>query len=201
MKTIRQRAALTAEREVAQAIRLFAIAALLAVAACGSPDQQFVTPARTLSAGVQQAGVGDAVLDLKITEPLPNIVGRADLFGRTRDAGRTIIRYMGERDGVAYFSRQNVTIQSSDTTMSRTPMYIPNIQSTTVSGNVGMVPVSGTATTVGTGTYIPPSPSQNMVLGNGQMLLSAPIGGDLRVEGRTITVLKATGGLVEYSVR
>jgi hypothetical protein len=186
---------------VTQAMRLFAGAAVLAVSACGSPDRQFVTPSRALSAGPQEAGVGDAVLDLKITEPLPNIVGRADVFGRTRDAGRVTIRYLGERGGVAYFSRQNVTVQSADTTMSRSPMYVPNIQSTTVSGNVGMVPVSGTTTTVGTGTYIPPSPSQNMVLDNGQMLLSAPVGGDLRVEGRTITVLKATGGLVEYSVR
>ncbi len=88
-----------------QAMRLFAIAAVLAVSACGSPDRQFVAPVRALSAGPQQAGVGDAVLDLKLTEPLPNIVGWADVFGPTRDAGRITIRYLGERGGVAYFSR------------------------------------------------------------------------------------------------
>jgi hypothetical protein len=172
------------------------------VGACGSTDRQFVTDARPVATGqTRQAGVGDTVLDLKITEPLPNAFGKADIFGRTRDAGRVIVRYMGDRNGVAYFSRQNVTIQSSDTTMSRTGMYVPNFQQTTVTGNVGTIPVSATGTTVGTGTYIPPSPSQNMVLDNGQLLLSAPIGGALLVEGRTITVLKATGGLVEFSVQ
>jgi hypothetical protein len=174
----------------------------LALSACGSTDKQFVTDARPNAAGqAKQAGVGDTVLDLKITEPLPNAFGKADIFGRTRDAGRVIVRYVGERNGVAYFSRQNVTIQSSDTTMSRTGMYVPNVQQTTMTGNVGTVPVSATGTTVGTGTYIPPSPSQNMVLDNGQMVLSAPVGGELLVEGRTITVLKATGGFVEFSVR
>jgi hypothetical protein len=39
-----------------------------------------------------------------------------------------------------------------------------------------------------------------MVLGNGQMVVSAPIGGELLVEGRTVTVLKATSGMVAFSV-
>jgi hypothetical protein len=144
--------------------------------------------------------VGDAVLDLKITEPLPNVFGKADIFGRTRAAGRVIVRYLGERGGMAFFSRQDITIQSSDTTMSRTGMYVPNVQQTTVTGNVGTIPVSATGTTVGTGEYTPPLPSQNMVLGNGQMVVSAPIGGELLVEGRAITVLRATSGMVEFSV-
>src|SRR5690348_4924459 len=93
-----------------------------ALGACGSTDKQFVTPARALAEGTHQAGVGDAVLDLKITEPLPNVFGKADIFGRTRDAGRVIVRYAGERDGTAFFARQNITINSTDTTMSRTPM-------------------------------------------------------------------------------
>jgi hypothetical protein len=101
---------------------------------------------------------------------------------------------------MAFFSRQDITIQSSDTTMSRTGMYVPNVQQTTVTGNVGTIPVSATGTTVGTGEYTPPLPSQNMVLGNGQMVVSAPIGGELLVEGRAITVLRATSGMVEFSV-
>jgi hypothetical protein len=178
------------------------VAFCLTLSACGSTDRQFVTDAQPISAGQsKQAGVGDTVLDLKITEPLPNAFGKADVFGRTRDAGRVIVRYLGERNGVAYFSRQNVTIQSNDTTMSRTGMYVPNVQQTTMTGNVGTIPVSATGTTVGSGTYIPPSPSQSLVLDDGRMALSAPIGGELLVEGRTITVLRATGALVVFSVR
>jgi hypothetical protein len=126
----------------------------LALAACGSTDRQFVTDARPSTAGqVKQVGVGDTVLDLKITEPLPNAFGKADVFGRTRAAGRVIVRYLGERGEMAFFSRQDVTIQSSDTIMSRTGMYVPNVQQTAMAGSVGTIPVSATATTVGTGTY------------------------------------------------
>lgn len=143
--------------------RLLPVVLCLALAACGSTDRQFVTDARSTPTGqATQANVGDAVLALKITEPLPNVFGKADMFGRTRDVGQVIVRYMGERNSVAYFSRQNIAIQS---------------------------------------TNAPPTSRQNMVRGNGQIVLSAPVGGELLIEGRTLTVLSATGGQVVFSVR
>jgi hypothetical protein len=37
-------------------------------------------------------------------------------------------------------------------------MFVPNYQTSTLTGNVEVIPVSATQTTVGT-TYIPPAPS------------------------------------------
>ena len=43
--------------------------------------------------GDRYASVGDIVLRVQNTEALPNMFGRADLFGRTRDRGFTEVRY------------------------------------------------------------------------------------------------------------
>src|SRR5262249_14354434 len=99
-------------------------------------------------------------MDIKRTESLPNIAGKADLFGRTRETGRVTVRFVGIEDNQAIFLRQDVVIQNNETTMSRSPMVMPTYQNTTLSGNVGVVPVSGTATTTGL-TYLPPQPSSS----------------------------------------
>jgi hypothetical protein len=168
-------------------------------AACGQIEQQS-TLARPLVPGkAYVAGVGDTVMDLKQTQSLPNVVGKADVFGRTRDAGRVVVRFVGLEGNQALFVRQDVVIQSNETTMSRTPMFVPSYQTSTLTGNVGVVPVSATQTTVGT-TYIPPAPSSSYPLQAGQIQVSAPIGGSLLVEGRRITVLRSVEGGIEYSV-
>lgn len=132
-----------------------------ALAGCGSIEQQSNLAKPAVQGRAYTAGVGDTVMDLKQTESLPNIGGKADIFGRTRDAGRVIVRFVGLEGNQAIFVRQNVVIQSNDTTMSRTPMFLPNYQTSTLTGNVGMIPVSATQTTVGTPTYIPASPSSS----------------------------------------
>jgi hypothetical protein len=78
-------------------------------------------------------------------------------------------------------------------------MFVPNYQTSALTGNVGVVPVSATQTTVGT-TYIPPAPSSSYPLQAGQIQISAPIGGSLLVEGRRIAVLRQVEGGIEYSV-
>ena len=114
----------------------------LAAASC-SPIEQQATVARPAVVGRPYiAGVGDTVLDLKQTQSLPNIMGKADIFGRTRDAGRVIVRFVGVEGNQAVFVRQDVVIQSNETTMSRDPTLLPNYQISTVSGTVGTVPVS-----------------------------------------------------------
>src|SRR5260370_34153929 len=116
----------------------------LAAAACGPIDQQ-ATLARPAVAGrAYVAGVGDTVLDLKQTQSLPNVVGRADIFGRTRDAGRVIVRFVGLEGNQAVFDRQDVVIQSNETTMTQTPSLLPHYQPSTVGGTVGTMPASAT---------------------------------------------------------
>jgi hypothetical protein len=130
---------------------------------------------------------------------LPNVVGKADIFGRTRDAGRVIVRFVGLEGNQAIFVRQDVVIQSNETTMSRSPMVLPTYQTSNLSGNVGVIPVSATQTTVGT-TYVPPGPSSSYPIQAGQIQLTAPIGGSVLVEGQRIRVLRAIEGGIEYSV-
>jgi hypothetical protein len=43
----------------------------------------------------QVAGIGDTVMDLRKTASLPNVAGKADIFGRTRDTGRVMVRFVG----------------------------------------------------------------------------------------------------------
>jgi hypothetical protein len=174
-------------------------AVALTVAAC-SPIEHQSNVVRPASLGKPYvAGIGDTVLDVRQTQSLPNVVGRADVFGRTRDAGRITVRLIGVEGNQAIFVRQDVAIQSNETTMSRTPLILPTSETTTMSGTVGRVPVYGTATTTGT-TYIPPTPSTSYPVQAGQVQLVAPIGGSLLVEGRRVNVLRVVDGGIEYSV-
>jgi len=183
-----------------RALALVVVGLALAAAAC-SPIEQQATLARPAVAGrAYIAGVGDTVLDLKQTQSLPNVAGKADIFGRTRDAGRVIVRFVGLDGNQAIFPRQDVVIQSNETTMSQTPLVLPNYQISTVTGNVGTIPVSATQTTVGTPTYIPPSPSSSYPMQAGEVQLAAPIGGSVLIEGQRLRVLRTVDGGIEYAV-
>ncbi len=179
---------------------LVVAAGALAAASC-SPIEQQASVARPAVAGrAYVAGAGDTVLDLRQTQSLPDITGKADIFGRTRDAGRVIVRFVGLEGNQALFVRQDVVIQSNETTMSQTPVLLPDYQVSTVSGSVGTIPVSATRTTVGTPVYVPPSPSSSYPIQAGQVQLAAPIGGSVLVEGQRLRVLRMVEGGIEYSV-
>src|SRR5580698_10416130 len=159
-------------------LALVAVGLALATTAC-SPIEQQATMAKPAVAGrAYVAGVGDTVMDLKQTQSLPNIIGKADIFGRTRDAGRVIVRFVGLEGNQAVFVRQDVVIQSNETTTTRDPTLLPNYQISAVSGTVGMVPVSAGRATLGT-AYIPPSPSSSYPMQAGEIQLAAPIGGSV----------------------
>src|SRR4051812_13842986 len=49
--------------------------------------------------GEGYASTGDIVVRIHRTDDLPNVFGRADLFGRTRERGFTKVRYMGDQLG------------------------------------------------------------------------------------------------------
>jgi hypothetical protein len=100
------------------------------------------------------AGVGDVVLRAEGRESMPNIFGRADLFGRTRPTGFTTVQYGGMQGDKIVLLREGVTTQSDSTTMNSTPLIVPNQQQTVTTGNIGRTPVAATSTTTGM-TYIP----------------------------------------------
>jgi hypothetical protein len=101
------------------------------------------------------AGVGDVVLRVEKTEPLPNVFGGPDIFGRRRPTGVDMIQFMGLRDGKAVFVRSGVAIQSNATTLTESPRYVPTPSFGTFSGQVGGSYFHGTQNSYG-GTWLPP---------------------------------------------
>ena len=63
--------------------------------------------------------VGDVLVKVTLKDSLPNIFGKADIFGRKRDRGYIEIRFMGmAQDGRAIFRRRTVEILTNETTLS-----------------------------------------------------------------------------------
>jgi hypothetical protein len=74
--------------------------------------------------GVASSSVGGIVLRVNRREDLPNVFGRADLFGRTRDRGFIELRYMGVDDkGMPVFRRRDVEVFTNETTVTRSPGF------------------------------------------------------------------------------
>lgn len=175
------------------------LTAVLVLAGC-STTQTTTTLATPADGQPRTAGPGDTVLTFQSTRPLPNIVGAADIFGRTVNAGGMTVRYLGTQGGRAMFERVDVTIQSNATTMSETPLIVPNTTRTTVQGSVGTTPVWGTATSSSTQVLPARGSSQHATmaqpvrfsLGNGQSTV---------IEGRTLTVRQVNANSVVYVVQ
>jgi hypothetical protein len=172
----------------------------MSIVAC-SPIEQKTELGRSAALGkAATAGVGDTVLDLRLRESLPNVFGKADIYGRTRDTGRVVVRFVGTQGDRANFVRQDILINSTETTMSRTPMVIPTSQQSVASGYIGSTPVSGVQTTTGV-AYVPPAQASVTASDGGRLQLSAAAGGIISVEGRTITILQVGNGTVQYMIQ
>ena len=169
------------------------------LSACGTIEYQSSLAKPAATGRPYVAGVGDTVLDMKLTQSLPNAFGKADIFGRTRDAGRVTVRFMGFDDNQVIFMRHDVAIQSNETTLTQGPLIMPTYQTATVSGNIGWTPVWATRNSWGV-TYVPPVPSYSYPIQSGQVQIAAPIGGAVPVEGRRIKVLRIVDNGIEYSV-
>lgn len=172
--------------------------AVVALAACSTTQTSttLVTPA---DGQPRTAGPGDTVMSFQSTRPLPNIVGQADIWGRTVNAGGTTVRYLGSQGGRATFERIDVAVQSNETTMSSTPLIVPTTSRTTVQGSVGMTPVLGTATSSsvqviparGSSQYATMAQPIRFSLGRGQSTV---------IEGRTLTVTQVNASSVIYTI-
>jgi hypothetical protein len=71
------------------------------------------------------ASVGDTVLRVSREKNLPNIAGKADIFGRTTPTGVETVQYLGTKDGRAFFKRRTVNVETGATTMNSTPLSFP----------------------------------------------------------------------------
>jgi hypothetical protein len=155
------------------------------------------------------ASVGDTVLRVAREKNLPNVMGKADMFGRTTPTGVETVRYMGVRDGRAFFARRSVDVETGATTMNSTSLVIPNTATTTSSGSVNLYgsngyghgSYSGTSTTSLPPTVIPAHPPAPMVMDEGSLLLSVDLSqkpAQLSVAGKTLTILQADSSTIRY---
>ena len=181
--------------------KLFTLAALplsLALVACAPVETK--TTLTTPNAGkVRTAGPGDTVMSFQSKRALPNAFGRADLFGRTTNAGRTTVRYIGSRGSKAIFERSDIIVDSNATTMSETPLIIPHTTNTNIEGSIGNVPVSGTAASTSY-QVIGPRGSSQYASAQRPIQLTIGTGQSVTVEGKTLRVLRVAPSSVSYVI-
>jgi len=132
---------------------------------------------------------------------MPNVLGRADLFGRTRPTGFTTIQYGGMQGNKVVLLREGVTTQSDATTMNSTPVIVPTQQQSMITGSVGGAPVSATTTTTGI-AYIPPSGSTSVNASQSTIPILVDWHTNPRVpaEGRMIVIEAATPTSLTYRI-
>lgn len=174
------------------------IISTLAIAGC-SPVETKSELVITSKAQHLSAGPGDVVMEFKSSKPLPNAFGKADLFGRTTDAGRTSVRYIGTSGNRAIFERQDIVVDSNATTMNQTPLIIPHTSNTTINGSIGNASVYGTARTTSY-NVIGPRPTSQYVTGTRPIQISLSAGQNVKIQGRTLTILRITPMSVDYKV-
>lgn len=181
-------------------MRSTAMVSILAVmvGAC-SPVDKKVELSGINTGTARMAGPGDTVMDFRVTKPLPNAFGQADIFGRTTSAGNVSVRYLGNQDGRAVFERSDISVESNATTMNQTPMMIPQTSETRVSGMIGSTPVSGNATSTSY-SYVGPRPTTGYATASRPLEFALRPGESVRIEGRSLTVIGIAGTSVEYRV-
>ena len=161
------------------------------------------------------AGIGDTVIEVETRESLPNIFGKASIFGRTRPTGKVFVVYLGVEQGRAAFERTTIRLQSNATTMNSTPIIIPRSSRTTYSGNTtfsgttagggfaGSAVSSGTASTSAPPIVLPPSGSETKVISSNKIRYYLDLSKDRKivVEGRVVFIDEATASSVTYRIQ
>lgn len=161
------------------------------------------------------AGIGDKIIEIDTRESLPNIFGKADIFGRTRPTGRFFVTYLGLEQGRAVFERRNIGLQSNATTMNSSPTFIPQTSTTNYTGTTsvggtmpggtfsGSAMSSGTATTVAPPIVLPPSGSQTQVIANDRIRYYLDLSKDMKlfVGGNVILIEEVTASSVRYRIK
>jgi hypothetical protein len=129
-----------------------------------------------------RASQGQVVLRVDKTKDLPNLWGRADLWGERVATGYDEVRYMGMVDDkMLIFRLHQVTVDSNETTMSRRGIMGPGLAPV----GAGLTQLGGTSR-VSEQTYeIRHSIAESQVLEH---------------EGIKVTIIQATPSLLTYSL-
>ena len=170
------------------------VAPFLAACAPVETKTKFVTPA---GSQIRSAGPGDVVMSFQSRKALPNIVGGADIWGRTTNAGGTTVRFIGARGSKAVLERTDVVVESNATTMTESPMIIPQTTTTTINGTVGMTDVSGTARSTSY-RYIPPRGSSQYATAQRPIVITLSNGQSVTIQGKTLQVVSVALNSLKY---
>lgn len=178
----------------------FAVAStlLLALAACSSTTS-VSAPYKHAALRTNVAGPGDTVLTIPVRRPLPNVLGGNDIWGRTVDAGRITIRLIGAQGSRATFERADMAILSDETTLSRTPLLIPDNRTTSVSGTYNGKPFRGTLTEKSM-RVIGQSHVNRAAIASEPVRFTLGIGEATMIGGKTLRVISVLRNSVTYSV-
>src|SRR4029078_6089299 len=101
-------------------LRLFITLAVTAFAVAGCAQVQQRQQLDEPVGSVMRTPVGGTIATIVKDRDLPNAFGRADIYGRTVDAGFTRLIYRGrDADGSVLVEQINVDVQSNASTMTR----------------------------------------------------------------------------------
>jgi len=142
--------------------------------------------------------VGGTIATINKQKDLPNVFGRADLYGRKVDTGFTKLVFKGRSpDGGAILEQIDVDIQSNASVFTRMPsVYSASSQASVIGAN-------GTVSGYGTGSAIAMSPhqEQNIVLPPTEATFVVPNGKTLTLPtGQTIEFLSIEPHQITYRI-
>lgn len=142
---------------------------------------------------VSVASIGDVIVRVQVSDDLPNVFGRADLYGRTRDRGFSELRYLGlDGQGNARFRRRDVEIMTNETTLTRTPMHTAVVNAQPAGGGV-IVTATGTGTPAATVGVLPPDTVEFS-----QDIRASDV---ITIRDQTVRVLEATPSYVRFQLQ
>ena len=138
------------------------------------------------------AGIADVIVRIDIKEDLPNLWGKADLYGRTRERGFSELRYMGLAGGDPVFRRRDVDIMTNETTMSRSGF------GTTL---VNVQPAGQGFVAYGVSTRASGATMQALPPDTIEFTLDLRLTKTITLRGQTIEIIEASPGLIKYMIR
>ena len=145
-----------------------------------------------------EAHIGGQVFKVTRASPLPNLFGKADLFGRTVDRGSVELRYQGQTtDGKVVMRLIEFDVRSNETTMNRTRMAVTN-----TTGSATYNSGTNTATGRSTGITVVGQEGRNELLppNTTEFVIDPQKKKELRLGSVKVTIIDADETSMKYSL-
>jgi hypothetical protein len=150
--------------------------------------------------------IGGAIATINKEKDLPNIFGRADIYGRKVDTGFIKIVYRGrDKDGSVLVEQVDVDVRSNASVLTRMPATYGATSRSNLHGTFEADRYGGSGTLAGGGDYhafgMAPHAEQNLVLPPIATTFAVPAGKTLTLPtGQTIQFLESEPHQVTYRI-